>query len=160
MYTIKTMKIRYKLLSMMLILVLSLAVSSCNSSNIKEDLNAEMIAVIFQETNYSTWLRSINTEDLENYKYESELKVFNPQDESKDYILIYFFNNIDDAKAYEKEFTSKSGLLHFFSFIYGENTKVKYERYDYMIVESYKNRSAKSTKEMIRIFEKLIYEKS
>ena len=131
---------------------------SCSSKSVKSGLTPEVVALAYEGSSYSTWAHIINEEDLDTYKYRSELKVYNPSNESGDYIFIYFFNNAEEAKAYEKENNSKSGMVWFFSLFFGEPTKVIYDRYDYMVVESYKSDTSNSRSDMIKIFESVIYE--
>ncbi len=120
-------------------------------------MTPEIVAEAYEGTSYSTWCHNINEDDFDTYKYESELKVFNPE-VTDDYIFVYFFEDNDLAKAYEQENNSKTGFLWLFSLLFGKSTKVNYDRYDYMVVESYMGESAKSRKDMIQIFETTIYE--
>lgn len=146
-----------KALSLISILLLSISLFSCSSRKIKSDLTPEIVAKAYESTSYSTWCHNISEDDSDAYEYESELKVSNPE-ETEDYIFVYFFIDNDSAKAYETENSSKTGFLWFLSLLFGGSTKVNYDRYDYMVVESYKSDSTKSRKDMIRIFENAIYE--
>lgn len=147
-----------KILSLICLIVLLLCLFSCSSKSVKSDLTPEIIAKAYEDSSYSTWCHTIKEENLDAYKYKSELKVYNPDNESKDYIFIYFFNDAEEAKTYEKECDSKTTVIWFFSLIFGEPGSVKYDRYDYIVVASEKSNEAKSRSDMIRIFKSAIYE--
>lgn len=128
---------------------------SCSAKEIRPNLTPESVAEAFADTEYSTFCHDISDED--HIPFRRELKVYHSCNESRDYILIYFFDDGQAAKDFQKENQSKAGMVWFFSLLFGESTMVHYDRYDYMVVESYKNKSAPSRDEMIKILESVIY---
>ena len=146
-----------KIISMIIVLII-FCLSSCSLKPVKEDLTIYDLIDVYKESPYLTWSHIVDLEDNSIYKYQSELKVYNPDNESRDYIFIYFFENYSKAQSFVNDRSSKSCAVWFFSLIFGEETKPNYEQYDYIVVESYKSNSAPSRNDMIKIFENKIYE--
>lgn len=144
-------------LFLIITVLLVLLVSSCTKKTVKENLTALIVSKAYDDTSYECWVHNISEENRDKYKYVSELKVYN-KDYENDYIFVYFFEDRNQAKLYVND-NDKSGFFFWlFSLIYGESTMVEYKRYDYIVVESYKNKSSKSRKDMIEILENYIYE--
>lgn len=144
----------------LLLLSLFFSICSCSTStrNIKANITPSIIEETYKNNDYLTWLHEIEGENKDFYKYYCEIKVFNKLDE-EDYLFIYFFNDSEVAKEYEESNASKSNFfMYFFTWIFGNPTNVNFNRYEYMVVESYDNEKCKSKDDMIRIFENTIYE--
>lgn len=149
-----------KINKILLLLSLSSFIYSCSSStrNIKTNITPTTIEEAYKNSDYSTWLHIIEEEDRDIYKFYCEIKVSNKSN-NDDYLFVYFFNDSEVAKEYEETNASKSNfIIYFFSWIFCSPTKVNFNIYDYMVVESYNNEKCKSKDDMIRIFENAIYE--
>ena len=140
------------------LVILSILLLSCSPGSVKSGLTPETVAEAYEESSYSTWCHTISGDDADAYKYKSELKVYDPDNESEDCVFVYFFDSAEEAEAYKKEQESKSGGVWLFSLIFGRPTAVRYDRYDYMVVESFKSAGAVSRKNMIGIFEDAVLE--
>ncbi len=78
-------------------ILLILLLSSCEKKIVKENLTADILSKAYDDTSYETWVHNISEEDINKYKYISELKVYN-KDFENDYIFVYFFEDSDQAK--------------------------------------------------------------
>lgn len=152
-------KIKINLLIAIVIsfLLVLIPLTSCSTRAIKENLTADSVSTAYKDTSYKYWIHNINEESGDVYKYISELKVYNPDNEN-DYIFIYFFEDEEKAESYEKEYSQGGFFLWFFSLIYGDASIVNYDRYDYIVVESRKSKSTPSRENMIHILEDYIYQ--
>ena len=106
---------------------------------------------------YSTYQYKTLVEDYtdsESIKYNYSVKAFNKENESGDYLFIYFFSDDKTANDFYKENNSKTGIIWIFGLIFGENLNVKYEKYDYMVLEY----DSKTSKDLISIYKDFIYE--
>ena len=140
-----------RIIPMMCIVLILTCLTGCSDVQVKSNLTPDLVAAAYAGGQYSTWCHTISDESKDAYDYWAELKVYNANDESRDYIMVYFFTDADEAEKYVKEYKSKSSMTWLFSVIMGEATKVVYDRYEYIVVESYKSDTAKSRKSMIDI---------
>ena len=152
-------KIKINLLFTIIIsfLLILIPLTSCSTRSIKENLTADSVSHAYKDTSYKCWIHNINEEKKDVYKYISELKVYNPDNEN-DYIFVYFFVDEEKAESYEKEYSNGGFFLWLFSLIYGDASIVNYDRYDYIVVESRKSKSTPSRENMIHILEDYIYQ--
>ena len=96
------------------LVLLSILLLSCSPGSVKSGLTPETVAEAYEESSYSTWCHTISGDDADAYKYKSELKVYDPDNESEDCVFVYFFGSAEEAEAYKKEQESKSGAIWFF----------------------------------------------
>ena len=126
--------------------------SGCSSKNVKSNLTPDDIVELYSTSQYKTLVEDYT--DSESIKYNYSVKAFNKENESRDYLFIYFFSDYKTANDFYKENNSKTGIIWIFGFIFGENLNVKYEKYDYMVLEY----DSKTSKDLISIYKDFIYE--
>ncbi len=126
--------------------------SSCASKNIKADITSNDLVELYSSSQYETFVDDYENND--SIKYDYSVKVFNSEEESRNYLFVYFFEDDNTANDFYKEYNSKTGFIWLFGLIFGENLNVKYEKYDYMVLEYNNNTS----KDMIGIYKDFIYE--
>ena len=129
-----------------------LMLSGCSSKNVKSNLTPDDIVKLYSTSQYKTLVEDYT--DSESIKYNYSVKAFNKENESRDYLFIYFFSDDKTANDFYKENNSKTGIIWIFGLIFGENLNVKYEKYDYMVLEY----DSKTSKDLISIYKDFIYE--
>ena len=129
-----------------------LMLSGCSSKNAKSNLTPDDIVKLYSTSQYKTLVEDYT--DSESIKYNYSVKAFNKENESRDYLFIYFFSDDKTANVFYKENNSKTGIIWTFCLIFGENLNVKYEKYDYMVLEY----DSKTSKDLISIYKDFIYE--
>lgn len=143
-----------KFIKFILSILMIFTIASCGNKEVKENITPELVISAYENTSYSTFGHQ---NEVDNFKYTYSVKVYNSENETSDYIFIYFFLNNEDAKDFVKENNSKRGVIFFFSIIFGEATKAKWTQYDYMVVESTISKAKSQVKDMINIYESVIY---
>lgn len=145
-----------KLFAFCIIFAIILCISSCRSTKYNENLSPDEVLDAYADTKYSVFFKTVAESDFSEIAYRYSIKVYNPENESRDYIFIYFFDDENEAIDFENTGKSKSGIIRFVSMIFGESVTADYKRYGNIVVES--NKASASRKEMIRIFENTIFQ--
>jgi hypothetical protein len=151
----------YKFTKIMIVIIMflcSLSISSCSARKVKENLTPEIIAQAYEESPYKTFLVSMG--DNEHVVDNQALKVWKEPNESDDYIIICCF----ESKKYAKKFyrKAKQYVIPFaiISPIFDSDGKFiidNYQRYDYIVVESFITTKSPNRKNMIKILKSILY---
>lgn len=152
MFLDKDNKIEMKKIIIFPFIVFILLMSSCTSKNIKAEITPYDLVELYSSSQYESFVDDYKNND--SIKYDYSVKVYNSEEESRNYLFVYFFEDDKAANDFYKEYNSKTGFIWLFGLIFGENLNVKYEKYDYMVLE-YNN---STSKDMINIYMDFIYE--
>lgn len=128
-----------------------LLMSSCTSKNIKAEITPNDLVELYSSSQYETFVDDYENND--SIKYDYSVKVYNSEEESRNYLFVYFFEDDNTTNDFYKEYNSKTGFIWLFGLFFGENLNVKFEKYDYMVLEYNNNTS----KDMISIYKDFIY---
>ena len=78
-----------------------LMLSGCSSKNVKSNLTPNDIVKLYSTSQYKTLVEDYT--DSESIKYNYSVKAFNKENESRDYLFIYFFSDDKTANVFYKD---------------------------------------------------------
>ena len=88
-----------------------LMLSGCSSKNVKSNLTPDDIVELYSTSQYKTLVEDYT--DSESIKYNYSVKAFNKENESRDYLFIYFFSDDKMQMIFIKKIIRKQGSFGF-----------------------------------------------